>query len=69
MKRDEEELESLSNEIRKKEEQVHKLKGTGMAKNQLEVIRYLFRVISMKSRKRKSNTPKTRLSLNKSDGR
>jgi len=36
LKREEEELESLSNEIRKKEEQVHKLKGTGMAKNQLE---------------------------------
>jgi hypothetical protein len=28
----------LGNEIRKKEEQAHKLKGTGMAKNQLEVI-------------------------------
>lgn len=37
LKREEEELEGLSNEIRKKEEQVHKLKGTGMAKNQLEV--------------------------------
>lgn len=42
LKRDEEELESLGNEIRKKEDQIHKQKGTGMAKNQLEVTILLF---------------------------